>query len=78
MWWENNVFVAIIALTLMGCLVIFFAPEQAKDILIQIITAIAAFVTGYSVKSIRDGITTRSTTTTEEVSNAEVPVEVKK
>jgi hypothetical protein len=81
MWYENNVFVATISLTLMGCLVLFRVPEQAKDILIQIITAIAAFVTGYSVRSIKDSVTTRSTTTKEEESNVpleEPAVEVKK
>jgi hypothetical protein len=73
MWFENNVFVATVCLTFLGCLVLITVPTQAKDILIQIITAIAAFVTGYSVKTVKDGLTTRSTTTKEEVSN--VPIE---
>ena len=51
MWWENNVLIAIFSLTVIAGLTIWRLPDDAKDIVIPIVTAVAAFVTGYVSRS---------------------------
>lgn len=75
MWWENNVFIATIALTVIAITAIFRLGEGAEKIALSIVTGIAAFVTGYVTRGIKDGVTTLKTTSEEETTNVPaVPV----
>lgn len=76
MWWENNVFVATIALTVIAIVAIFRLGEGSEKIALSIVTGIAAFVTGYITRGIKDAVTTVKTTTEENTTN--VPSEVVK
>ena len=76
MWYENNILIAIISFTTMAVLLLilsaistFNLSAGAEKIIEMIITGISAFVTGYITKSIKDAVTTKSTTTTEQSSN---------
>ena len=69
MWWNNSVFVGIVALATIACWTLERVPLQAKDIVIPIITGIAGIVTGIAAKIVKDGITTLSQTTKEETTN---------
>lgn len=73
MWYENNVFIATVALLIIALAVVFRIPEKADTMVIPIITAIAAFVTGYATHAIQNAVTTKSTVTKEDISNAETP-----
>ena len=69
MWYENNILIGTCALTIISCFSLWLIPEQAKDVAIPAITGISGFVTGYVAKTIKDAVTTRSTTTQEETTN---------
>lgn len=79
MWYENNVLVALISFTAIALFLLvlsavpsFDLSQGAEKVLEMIVTAIAAFVTGYVAKSIQGAVTTKSITTTEKSSNAGV------
>ena len=76
MWYENNILIAVISFTIVAVLLLvlsaipgFNLSQGAEKIIEMIITAIAAFVTGYVAKTIQGAITTKSITTTEKSSN---------
>lgn len=71
MWYDNNIFTGIAALTIIAVFALIRVPFGAKDMVIPVITGIAGIVTGYAAKTIKDAVTSRTTTTKEEVSNAE-------
>jgi len=80
MWYENSVFIAILSFTLIAVLLLILSaiPGYKLDpgtekVLSMIITGIAAFVTGYATHAIQNAVTTKSTVTKEETSNAEPP-----
>lgn len=73
MWYENNIFTGTVALAIIACWAIAFVPEQAKDIVVPIVTGISGFISGYVAKTIKDAVTTVSTTTTEKSSNVPDP-----
>ena len=77
MWWENSILLAIVSFTIIAVMLLIFSavptfnlsPGAEKSIQ-MIITAIGAFVTGWGAKSVKDAVTSTSTITKEESSNA--------
>jgi len=73
MWYENNIFVGIMSLTIIACVAMWRIQDQAKDIVIPIVTGIAGIVTGYVAKVIKDAVTTKSVVTHEDTTNVKEP-----
>ena len=73
MWYENNIFTGTVALTIIACWAITLVPTQAKDIVVPIVTGISGFISGYVAKSIKDAVTTTTSSITEQSSNATPP-----
>jgi len=45
-WYENQVFIGTLALTLIACCVIFFAPASIEKVVTPIVTGISGFISG--------------------------------
>lgn len=56
MWYENNILIGTLALTIIACFSILLIPEQAKDVAIPSITGISGFITGYSARTIKEAL----------------------
>lgn len=70
-WYENNILIGILALTSIAFGAMTLIKPDSKEIVMNIITGIAAFVTGYVAHGLKDATTTISRTTTEQTSNAD-------
>lgn len=53
-WYENQVLIGTMALTLIACCVIFFAKEEVGKVVIPIVTGISGFISGVGAMMVRN------------------------